>query len=669
VDVAEKPRAPLEILMLVISPRVRTLVSLAATAALAVSCSKSSDNGGGGTNPTPAITIAASVSSQNITQGAQANVTVTVSRTGGFAGDVVVTAEGLPTGVTASALTITAGTTSGTLTLTAAAAATVAPASVTIRGTGTGVTSATASLTLNVVAATATGAASVTFSPSTLNITQGQTVHLTATITRTGGFTGAVTLDVPNPPAGLTVVITPGAASATATSVTGGSADIAFTASPTMAVGGTSVTVTAAGTNVAATSVTITTTVAAATTGSGNAVWTFCPASGIPVFVAVQDGTTAAFTKVNAGANNTYSFTITQSKGAVAYEFNPSGTTYNLTIFHGTQAEIVGQGAANCANQAQTGKTITGTVTGLALTDLASITLGSSATSVQGAQGTSFTLSNVPNGNQDLVATRSSFTINGSTVTTTFINLVIRRNLNLAAGSVITPAIDLSATSTEAVAPQSRNLTIGNLNGDQAIAINSFITANGTFGTLLSDINPSTSATRTFFTVPDSKRIPGDLNYVAVVAQSTFQTAVTSTRTAATVSAASADKTITLGPALNSPTISALSTGAPWLLRGAITVQPQYANATTITFNQAGSSPRSVQLSYSAGWIGSATSLNADISDLSAAGYTASWGMTPLAATTYSLTGVGWNVTGGIISSPFVDGASFMIGSRTGTYP
>ena len=72
---------------------------------------------------------------------------------------------------------------------------------------------------------------------------------------------------------------------------------------------------------------------------------------------------------------------------------------------------------------------------------------------------------------------------------------------------------------------------------------------------------------------------------------------------------------------------------------------------------------------YTAGWTGSATTLNADISDLSAAGYTASWGLTPSAATTYSINAFGWNLTGGIVSTPFVDGASFMLGIRSGTYP
>jgi hypothetical protein len=86
----------------------------------------------------PGASIALSAPSGSIEAGATGTVVVTLTRTGGFAGDVAVAATGLPAGVTVASQTITGAATAATLTIvtTVPAAATA----ISITATGTGVT-------------------------------------------------------------------------------------------------------------------------------------------------------------------------------------------------------------------------------------------------------------------------------------------------------------------------------------------------------------------------------------------------------------------------------------------------------------------------------------------------------------------------------------------------
>jgi hypothetical protein len=650
-----------------ISPRTRAIAVLVVAALAACSGGCSSSNSTPTTPPpTPAITISTSASSLDLTQGATATIPVIVTRSGGFTGDVAVTVEGLPTGVTASALIISSAISSGTITLTALATAVVAASNLTVRGSGSGVTSVTASIALNVRVAAATGAVSVTFAPSTLTIVQGTTVNMTATITRTGGFTGAVTFTVTGLPTGLTVAITPGA-STNQTVVTGTSATFAFTATAALAAGAYNIVVTASGTSVTANSVTVSTTVNAAATT--NATWTFCPSSGIPVFVAIQDGTTADFVKVNPGANNSYAFAITQSKGAVAYEYQPSANNYQLFVFYGTQAELESQGAAICAGQTQTAKTVMGAVVGLETTDFATVNLGSVSATITLETGSAFTLNNVPSGALDLVGARTTVAINGSSLTYTLASILVRRNQSLANGATISPPVDLSAISAEAVAPVARVLTVTGLNGDQAEIVVYYTTSTGRAPLFFSASTPLTAATRTFYTMPASKQAAGDYHEVYVTAASGFTATLASiTRFASTAFFASADKSVTLGPVPSAVTISNVTFAAPVRLNALFQVQAEYNKTFRFFMSQQGTNPRSVTLQYTVGYVGSPATWNAVVPNLTPAGYPASWGLQPQVMTTIFTDVAGWSTTGGVLRPPFVEGATTSSASRFMTY-
>ncbi len=85
--------------------------------------------------PTPDITLNPSVTDLIVPQGGSRAVAVTIGRLGGSAGDVDLTAEGLPDGVTAAFTPDPAGGGQTTLTLTASPTAAPGPATVTVTGT------------------------------------------------------------------------------------------------------------------------------------------------------------------------------------------------------------------------------------------------------------------------------------------------------------------------------------------------------------------------------------------------------------------------------------------------------------------------------------------------------------------------------------------------------
>src|SRR5262249_35005215 len=146
----------------------------------------------------------------NVLQGANATSVITITRAGGFSSAVALSASGLPAGVTPSFSPASTTGTSSTVTFTASATATLGPATVTITGTGGGLTHTTPiNLTVSPEAVPAFMPAAT---PSTLAIDQGASGIVSITITRTGGFTGSVTLSASGLPAGVTPTFNPASA-------------------------------------------------------------------------------------------------------------------------------------------------------------------------------------------------------------------------------------------------------------------------------------------------------------------------------------------------------------------------------------------------------------------------------------------------------------------------
>lgn len=133
----------------------RSMLFSALLAAALAACS----DGGSTTEPTPApppaggnpgFSFTLDTSKAPVWQGQQASVVVTVQRDAGFTGAIQFSADSLPTGATAAALSVAAGSTSGALTLQAGTTAPHSlPTAVTVRGTA-GTASATRPLTVTV---------------------------------------------------------------------------------------------------------------------------------------------------------------------------------------------------------------------------------------------------------------------------------------------------------------------------------------------------------------------------------------------------------------------------------------------------------------------------------------------------------------------------------------
>ncbi len=191
--------------------------------------------GGGGDPvsppPTPTASIALGAATGTILAGATTAVPVTLTRGGGFAGAVTVTATSLPTGVTSSTEMIAAGATTASITLTALTTAAAATgAAVSITGTGSGVTIAPQAFALSV---TPVAGASLALSAAAGNVLAGSTGAVTVTLTRIGGFAGAVTVAAAALPTGVTVasqIIAAGATTATLTIAAASTAAAATTA-------------------------------------------------------------------------------------------------------------------------------------------------------------------------------------------------------------------------------------------------------------------------------------------------------------------------------------------------------------------------------------------------------------------------------------------------------
>jgi kumamolisin len=194
---------------------------------------------------TPGFSISAS--SASIVQGNSGSSTVTTSVSGGFNSAISLSASGAPSGVTLSFNPASiAAPGSGTSTVTIAVAASVAPGTyaITVTGTGGGMTR-TASLSLAVTAAQS-AAFTVSVSPTSGYLSQGQSGYAVVTIAVSGGFNSAISLSATGQPSGVTVSFSPAAISAPGS----GTANMILTVSRTAPLGTYAITIKATGSGI-----------------------------------------------------------------------------------------------------------------------------------------------------------------------------------------------------------------------------------------------------------------------------------------------------------------------------------------------------------------------------------------------------------------------------------
>lgn len=304
------------------------LVTAMTAAAVVAACSGGQDNS---IEPTPTIEITLTPTTATVVQGANTTANLLLTRAGGFTGEVAVAFEGLPAGVTPAAAPATLGSsvTSSVLTFTASATAATGTANVTVRATGTGVTAKTATIALTVNAAP-----SFSLAATATTVAAGGTGTSNITITRAGGFAGAVTLAAEGLPAGVTAVFNPNNTTTNASVLT-------FTAGANAAAGTSTITVrgTAAGQTDKTTTLQLT-----VTAPPGGFTLALQPTA-LPVQQGAAGNTTVTITRTN-GFAGPVNLTATGLPNGVTAAFEPAATTANTSTLTLTASGTAAVGQA-----------------------------------------------------------------------------------------------------------------------------------------------------------------------------------------------------------------------------------------------------------------------------------------------------------------------------------
>jgi len=550
-----------------------------ATAALAVTIS-AGQSIGISTNPT----------TLPVAQGASGTAVVTLTRNGGYAGAVDLSLEGAPAGMsgTFSPASVPGGATSSTLTLATTTATAPGTYTLTLRGRGTGVPDVTTALSVTVSAAQSIG---VSVAPTSLPVAQGASGTAVVTLTRSGGYAGAVDLSLEGAPAGVTGSFAPASLPNGTTSST-----LTLNVGANAAAGTSTLTLRARGQGVADQTVALTLTITAPP--SGNVSFVYCGATP-PLFVAAQNGS-GAWTRVTP-AGGRFSFAVS-NVGGVAIVEQIAPNSYATTIYYGTRAELNTLGSSFCQQQQQGGKRITGSVAGVGATDQAQISMGNAMAFVFGGQS-AFTLDGVTPGARDLIAARSSFTFGAGGISQATDRIIIRRALDLPNGATL-PVLDFG--SAEAFAPVTRTVTLKNLGSDEAMISVGYNTAN-TASALLGTSLPSTESTRSFAGVPTNRQAADDMHMLTAMAGD-FSGEISNFRAAMAAFRAPEDRTLTFGPALATPTITTVSTTQGVLLGVQLQRQAEYNGGMTAEFTQ---EKNSVTISMTAGYLSGGASQKA----------------------------------------------------------
>lgn len=422
--------------------------------------------------------------------GAAVTSTITITRTAPFAGAVAFTATGAPSGLAATFTPVSATGASTQLSIQAGSSVANGTYPVTVRGHGTGVADATTIVNVTVTGGSAAGI-SLALSPTALTVPAGGAAGTsTATITRNGGFTGAVNLALSGAPAGMTATVTPTTVASGATTAT-----VSAQAGAAVAAGTYNLTLTGSGTGITNATATLPVTVTGGGGGGGNVTYTFCAADA-PIWVAMQS-TGGNWTRVNPTAGSTYNFAFTASTGGLAYVID-DGSGTQLTIINASVADFTNAAAVvnygGCGNQ-----TAIGTVANVGATEIAQVSLGFASTQVIPAVSTNFQLTDVAAGPQDLAAVRIDATTFAAN------KVILRRAQTIANGGTI-PVLDFNAA--ESFAPGSSTVTVANLGSDNADVLSLFNGVRGsTFALLsfISDVN-SGSGAQTYYALPLAQR-------------------------------------------------------------------------------------------------------------------------------------------------------------------
>jgi hypothetical protein len=248
-------------------------------------------------------------------------------------------------------------------------------------------------------------------------------------------------------------------------------------------------------------------------------------------------------------ANGPTDATIDASERLIVAVINPGGNDGKLTFYLLTRDQAQATFVCSTAGTKQLSGSVTGTSGSLTQIAMANSTAGT------GTLFTNFTLTNLPDGPLDLVATHRN-------------TAIIRRRVNYANGATI-PALDFS--SAEAFALQAHTLTI-ELNGIVAPQWTTAIMTNGGTRANLSSSGPPCCTDGKIYTQPASRQESGDLYHLTVGGGGGGDG-----RLVERFYATPSDQTLVFGPPASRATLTTVAT-AGQLWRAEIPAQPEYGS-------------------------------------------------------------------------------------------
>ena len=412
------------------------------------------------------------------------------------------------------------------------------------------------------------------------------------------------------------------------------------------------------------------------------AVWTFADTASRPVWLAYQSGD-GAWTRVTprtAGDTTSFAFSV-RDRGGVAVVTRSAAegeAAYELAVFYGSAEEIATFGRAESAPIAAGTKRLTGSVAGGGMMSQTTVTLGGTMAMVMPMQST-FTMSNVASGPQDLVAALSSFSMDGPEPSIALSKLIIRRGVDLADGAAI-PTLDFGGA--EAFAPASAALTVEGAAGAQIATSVSYRTAGGGMGLLSAGLGGAR-----YYGVPSAKQVAGDLHMLSVMALPPGEGeeeeeegelpigvgagTADGTRAVLTYFAEARDRTIALGPVLETPAVAALTGGAYPRWRATVARQAEYGSGLVAEFAQ-DEAHRRVTVTMTEKYAGEGQSWEPAVPDLAAAeGFDAAWGPRAGAPMSWTVSAYGGDFSAAVAASLGIgaapaEGTQFRFAARAG---
>ena len=329
----------------------------------------------------------------------------------------------------------------------------------------------------------------------------------------------------------------------------------------------------------------------------------FC-ATELPTWFAYQNQG-GSWTRVQPDANNAFVFDASDRVAiAMAFDF---GTSRLTDVYYTHVNELLPLSNKACTETSGT-KTVNGSVSGLSSSETAFISMSSSTATASSLQP-GWSLNDVVNGPQDLIAHREVGTLGASSTPN---RVIVRRNQNPVSGATL-PVLDFAGTEWQAVATNTLSIS-GLLSGESNYFDIEFSTATGTSHPLY----PSpyfTSPSQTLYGIPSGLTQTGDLHLIDLNALATSGAGY---RTVLHWYRNPANKSLTLGAALNTPSVQNI-TSTPYVrMRTMLQSQSDYPDFATAYFIQAS---RSVFVTVSAAHLGGTpTTWTNEIPDFSAAG-------------------------------------------------